>query len=366
MKELLKRIESQLKNVSYKILEALWSKKEISPENFDREKIRQILIVRPHDQLGDFVLSTPAIQAVIDAFPKAKVTIVVKEYFVDVVKENPDLQVLVFYQKLKNWNVKRALAFWKQLRKGYDLAIVFNTASHSFTSDLVAVLSGAKYILGSDVCPFTGTTRNFFYNLIAPTAHLDVHITYKNLAILEYIGISSKSVNEIMHLNCEHLAALRQEFSGIYQNEKLTVGMHIGANKFENRWQIEKFADLAEKLSREYKAQIMVFWGPKEWELKEAFEKYNLKSCKLVPPSSLYRQAMHFSLCDFVLCNDTGVMHLCAAVGTPLIAIFGPTNPKFWKPLGEQFIAVRAEDHITGSVTVEQVYSEFKKMLKSV
>jgi len=66
---------------------------------------------------------------------------------------------------------------------------------------------------------------------------------------------------------------------------------------------------------------------------------------------------------DLLLCNDTGVMHVGAAVGTPLVAVFGPTDPALWKPWGEEFAAVRAEDHLCASVTLDQFLGPARRML---
>ena len=56
-------------------------------------------------------------------------------------------------------------------------------------------------------------------------------------------------------------------------------------------------------------------------------------------------------------------MHLCASVSTPLVGIFGPTDPKTWKPEGEQYIAVRSADRQTASVEVEKVFKALKSII---
>jgi len=57
-------------------------------------------------------------------------------------------------------------------------------------------------------------------------------------------------------------------------------------------------------------------------------------------------------------------MHLCAAVGTPLVSIFGPTDPDYWKPIGNRFIAIRGENQNVENVTVHQVCYELLKLVK--
>jgi ADP-heptose:LPS heptosyltransferase len=140
--------------------------------------------------------------------------------------------------------------------------------------------------------------------------------------------------------------------------------LHIGANKPENRWPPEKFCTLAKRLTKLKASRIIIFWGPREWALAETFKKCFDPGNSMIPPSTLRRQAVHFALCDSVVCNDTGIMHLCASVGTPLVGIFGPTDPTIWKPVGKQFKAVRSTDHNTVNVKVEDVYNAVKQILK--
>ncbi|MDZ7343255.1 MAG: glycosyltransferase family 9 protein, partial [candidate division KSB1 bacterium] len=80
---------------------------------------------------------------------------------------------------------------------------------------------------------------------------------------------------------------------------------------------------------------------------------------------SLRQLAAVLSLIDGLVCNDTGVMHLAAAVDTPLVAIFGPTNPDEWKPLGNKFVAVRGENQRCEAVSVPQVLQALQSLLGS-
>jgi hypothetical protein len=63
------------------------------------------------------------------------------------------------------------------------------------------------------------------------------------------------------------------------------------------------------------------------------------------------------------ICNDTGVMHLAAAVSTPLVAIFGPTDPNEWKPFGKKFVALRGDKSRCDTVSVQQVLQAIQALL---
>jgi len=359
------RIDQYFKRRCMKYLERIFSKELLYPDKINWHKINRIFVVRPHDQLGDFLLATPVLRALRESFPEAIIGIVVRDYFADVVKYHPYVdRVVVFYKNGLDWTLKRICSLWRGLYHKWDMAVVLSSESHSLTSDLLALLSGAKYILGSEGFIFSGCTRNFFYNLISPNPGSGKHQSERNLDVVRYIGADTDDLSEIVYVTDSEKSAVKKEFKELYNNEKPIIGIHIGANKIENRWPIKYFSRLAQTLHDNYNFKIALFWGPKEEDLYREFLKY-VSFCPVeVKPTTLRNQAIHFSLCNVVVCSDTGIMHLCAAVGTPLVAIFGPTNPEYWKPIGSKFIAIRGKENKTENVKVEQVIQNVKKLLQ--
>ncbi|MCJ7812208.1 glycosyltransferase family 9 protein, partial [bacterium] len=206
---------------------------------------------------------------------------------------------------------------------------------------------------------------NFFYNLISPSSKDEMHQTERNMELVKTIGAESDDLKELIYINEFERDVMYREFTKLYPDiHRPLIGLHIGANKITNRWPIEKFCELAQSLYTKYNMQIIVFWGPKEEKLaKQFFDSITFKPIA-VEPSTLRRLALYYTLCDAVVCNDTGTMHLCAAVGTPLVSIFGPTDPDYWKPIGNRFIAIRGENQNVENVTVHQVCYELLKLVK--
>jgi len=359
------KIDQYFKRRCMKYLERVFSKELLSPDRINWHKIKRILVVRPHDQLGDFLLATPVLRALHKSFPEAVIGIIVRDYFADAVKYHPYVdRVMVFYKNGFHWTLKRIYSLWRELYHKWDMAIVLSSESHSLTSDLLSILSGAKYILGSSGFVFSGCTRNFFYNLISPNPESGKHQSERNLDIVRYIGADTDDLSEIVHVTDLEKSVVRKDFKELYNNGKPIIGIHIGANKVENRWPIKYFSRLAQTIHDKYNFKIALFWGPKEENLHKEFLKYISFHPIEIKPTTLRNQAIHFSLCDVVVCNDTGVMHLCAAVGTPLVAIFGPTDPKYWKPIGNKFIGIRGRENKTENVKVEQVIRSIKKLIQ--
>lgn len=382
------RLEQSFKRSALRWLEKLFAQKVLSPEQINLAEIKRILIIRQHDMLGDFILATPVLPALREAFPHAHLGVLVRGYFADVVAQHAAVdEVLLFHEHGVQWTWQRARAFYRQLRRGWDLTIVLNTVSHSLTSDLLAHFSKAKYVLGSEHRVWEGCSRNFFYNLLAPYSTEEKHQSERNLDIVRRLGVQPQSAVEVMHLTKEErerafiklkekglaisrVSALAQASLPAPQSRgsspaKLVIGMHVGAGKIPNRWPIEKFAELAQRLRDEHEAEVVLFWGKNEGELAEKFCARVRFAPVKIAPTSLREMAACFTHCGALVCNDTGVMHVCAAVNVPLVAIFGPTPPELWKPLGEKFIAVRGKDETTASVAVEEVWEALGKLLDS-
>jgi len=201
------------------------------------------------------------------------------------------------------------------------------------------------------------------YNLLAPDSPSSSHQSARNLDIVRIIGAGPESLHESVHITAGEKDAIRRRFPELYGGTGPVIGFHIGANKKENRWPPARFADLREMLHRAGLKSPAVFWGPAEKDLGSEFLRLVKRPVHAVEPGDLREQAVHFSLCDAVVCNDTGVMHLCASVGTPLAAVFGPTDPEYWKPVGGSFIALRSRDRKTESVSAVEVRKALCRIL---
>ncbi len=366
MSSLWNNIEQYVKRSSIRFLEKMYAKPLISVEEVDFNQIKKILIIRFRGQLGDFLLSTPAIKALRHHFPKAEIGIVARSYFAELIIDHSSVnQVLVFYENGLMWTPQKIRTLWRQLYRKWDMAVVLSLEGHSLTSDIFAHLSGAKYIVGSDRFIFPGCKRNFFYNLMPSTSKKEIHQTERNMELVQYIGADSSDRAEWINVDHSERDAVKREFSSRHPNrDRKLIGLHIGASKIENRWPVEKFCKLARLLHTQYNLDIIVFWGPDEEELAEQFFHFVKTKTIAFEPSTLRKLALTYTLCDVVVCNDTGTMHLCAAVGTPLVSLFGPTNPKFWKPIGDRFIALRGKNHLVENIPVNQVCREVVKLLK--
>jgi len=357
------RIEQTFKRNGLHLLESLLGRKTIQPTAVDLQSLKKILVIRQHDQLGDFLLSVPVLRALREQLPDVFIAVMVRGYTEPIIRHNRYINdILVLYEKGSQWNCRRIGFFWHQLRRGYDLTVIINTVSHSLSSDLLAWFSHARYILGPSHRQFPGTKRNFFYNLIAPFDDDHRHQSEKNLDIVRYLGVDTADLREhitILPKEQEWAQAILQKL-GLDLNRPI-LGIHPGAGKLKNRWAVTHFIAVALR-SAQLSAQVLLFYGPNETDLRDQF----LQVC----PAATYfgrdlrKLAVVFSCLSVFLGNDTGTTHMAAAVGTPTIVIFGPTPANEWKPWGKKCIALQGRDGDCENVSEEEVYKQIKKMIR--
>jgi ADP-heptose:LPS heptosyltransferase len=362
------RFEQNFKHKQLFLLEKILGRPQLCFQDFDSSAVKRILIIRQHDQLGDFLLSTPAFRAVRLTFPDAHISLLARKYTTQLLENNWFVDnVITFYENGRDWNYRYFVSLWKNIRSKYDLVIVLNTVSHSLTSDFIAHLSNAKYVVGPDHLLYKGTSRNFFYNLLSPYRQAIVSQSQRNIDIVSPIGCETKNLSQEIFLTKDEKKQARAclKSSGWDGINKL-VAIHPGAGKLGNRWPVENFASVAEKLWNNLKCAFFITWGPGEEELgKELTKKMNVP-CFTAVEKNIRKFAGVLSQAHLLICNDTGVMHVGAAVGTPLVAIFGPTDPKQWKPVGELFMAIRGENKTCKAVSPNQVFRAANLLLRNV
>jgi len=357
-------LEKIFKRSLLKIFEAVTPSVRYNPEDVDRSLIKRVIVIRQHDQMGDLLLSTPAFRAIRNSLPEAEITVVARQYTYRVLENNPDIdRILVFPEKVYQATPAKLWELWQGLRRGYDLAIVLNTISHSLSSDVLARLTGARYILGSAENPFAGVRDNLFYNLLAPGSEERLHETRRNLKILGYLGIGTNDLGERCELSSDEADMGRDILYKNHIMPERTVGIHLGAYNICNRWPYQNYANLADWLIKEFGYQVLAFWGPGEDELGERFLGLVKGDVRTLSGLSLRQLASVMKPLRLVVCNDTGVMHLSAALGTPTFAIFGRSEPEYWRPLNKNFYGVRGLDKTCASAEMDVVRSGIKRML---
>ena len=301
--------------------------------------IRKILIIR-NDGIGDMLNSTPAIALLRKNYVDAEITVLAQPLNAPILVGNPDVdRVLIFDPANVHRQLRDRLQFYRHLRcEQYDLAVVMRTA---WWCNCVSFLSGARYRLGR--------YRKRFKSLLTHTWREqykkgEVHEIDRNFDLVGLICNGEGHRQLVLNLQDDEIARTQQLLSDwkIAPNDFL-VGIHPGGSSFDKRWPEENYAKIADTFAHEYGTKILILRGPDEVELEKNIRKAGRSNFITYAPKSVRELAALIKRCNFFLCNDSGPMHIAAALDVRTVGIFGPTDHVAWHPLSEEATIVRRD-----------------------
>jgi len=358
------RIEKQFKNQALKRLASLRPRR--IRHGAATERIDRILLIRQHDQFGDFLLTTPAIRALRGRFPDAHIDLVVRSYLYPIAKGNPDVDdVLVFHESAFSWKLRDISSFIKLMRQVTDLTIVFNTVSHSLSSDLIAWLSGAPVVMGPASPTFDHIDVNPFYTVSVPMDTEPKHQIQRNLDLVRHVGAETNDYSYTYTMSDEERTRgnkVLERLIGKRQGHVLAV--HFGTGDVRKRYPVEKLARVCDRLSAALAVSILVIPAPGEDELFHALHEATSSNLFCAPPTTLRNVAAIIRAADLLVCNDTGVLHLAAAVGTSTLSFHATSDPAYWKPIGSQHRALYAVNQQIEHIPSDLICDEIIAMLE--
>jgi len=292
-------------------------------KNIDNKEITRILIIKLRG-IGDVVLSTIVIRNIKLRFPDARI---------DFLTEKPGKLALTGIEEIndillldRNSFIEKAKLVFHIRKNKYDLILdLFSNP----TTAIITFLSGSGLRAGF---PYRG--RKYAYNLSGPSDREKYHSAELNLKMLEEIKIPVTSKELLFSLSAEEKAFAEEYFykSGI--SGKRVIGILPSGGWNSKKCPPDKFAELASAVYNKYDAELLILWGPGDLnDAKEIRSALNVKT-HFAPESSIKEMAALTALCDCVIANDSGPMHISAALGIPTLALFGPTNPALQGPYG--------------------------------
>ena len=338
------------------------------PGAVDTDGISRILIIRQHDQFGDFLLTTPAIRALRRRFPDARLTLVVRAYLYPVARGNPDVdEVLVFHESGFRWRPGDIRSFVGLMRDPVDLAVVFNTVSHSLSSDLIAWLSGAPVVMGPATPTFDHLDHNPFYTVNVPVDPGPRHQIQRNLDVVRHVGADTDDLSYGYYMSAEERAGGREVIDGLESGPGEpggpVVAVHFGTGDARKRYPVEHLAHVCDELAARLSARILVIPAPGEDDLLRAFREATSAPLHSAPAMSLREVAGVIHAADLLVCNDTGVLHLASAVRTPTLSFHATSDPAWWKPPGPGHRAFYAASQRIEDIPPDRVCREIAAML---
>ncbi|HZW39756.1 MAG TPA: glycosyltransferase family 9 protein [Ignavibacteriaceae bacterium] len=280
----------------------------------DKNKIKKILCIKPRG-IGDIVLSTIILDNLKNYFgDDVKIDYLVEHFAKLSVLNNPLVNKVITMDK-KEFPLTAALKIRKEK---YDL--VFDLWSNPRSAQ-ITFFSGIKYRAG-----FSYRGRRYAYNILATSERGDHHSAEHNLELLKAleIPITSKKVHYFLSKEEEVFAS--NYFNNNFSNSKV-AGIIPAGGWPSKRCDAEKWVEICEALKEKFNYKFLILWGPGDEQDAEFINSKMPLDTQLAPKTHLNDMAALISKCDLILANDSGPMHISAALGKPTLGIFGPTNP---------------------------------------
>ncbi len=345
------------------ILKSILGKR--SKEFDNSNSLKQILIIRQHNQFGDMLATIPLFRAIKKKFPKSELTVVASPANYAGVTSTSYIDELVVFDKTKLSDFEYLKILGKVLRgKRYDLVIVPSTVSLSFTSHLLAAIAKSDFVIGAKSLNEKGNDAAYLLNKSVELNWKpeNRHVSDFIIDVVRPIGINEKDFTTELVIGNENQKYAEDFFAKFNHHCELKIGFHVGAGKPQNRWKISNFKELINKLNRIENLCIYFTGSTADEEQIVQMIKAFGNSAGYLLNKPIPDVAAVIANSDLFITNDTGIMHVAGATDVPQISLFGPTNPLQWAPIGDNKYFIKKADDIN-SISVESVYSLALKLL---
>lgn len=321
---------------------------------------RSILILRL-SAMGDIIHTLPAVVALRDAYPSTKLGWIVEQPFVDLVQHLAPVDE-VFPVATRRWRNnllsrrtrEEASGFRRGIREFArgGMAIDFQGL---LKSAVLARVSRAEHRYGFSADAVRERAAAVFYNTRVSIDRAR-HVVEWNMELARAAGATASQPPSIRE-RCLRFAGGTPELAALMTSR--TVAVNPGAGRPSKLWGVDRFAELARRIREELELDPLVIWGPGEQEA--ASEIATRSGARLGPPTSLRELTFVLSRTPILVSGDTGPLHLAAAMETPVVGLFGPTNPARngpWGALGhvvESYTTTRSMSTITVDAVLGRV-----------
>ena len=286
--------------------------------------VNRILIIH-QGAIGDFILSLPAISSFKNSYPDASLEIrgylhilrlVGKRFYADNISSVEQKEMAQFYSEDNVLDAKLIEHF-----KQFDLIIIFGREGSK------TLFRNLKKVKVKEVC-FIDTF---------PHNDENVHIIDYQLSQLSRLGYNTLGkVPQLFPDEGDGKRATEFFKKRRLDDNSLKVAIHIGSGSRMKVWPTGRFVQLSEKLIKMEGAKIILPIGPADERVAQEY--FGLIDSEAIIPIAnlpLNELAAILKKCDVYVGNDSGITHVAAAVGIPVVALFGPTDPHVWGMRGD-------------------------------
>ena len=273
------------------------------------------------------VLLTPALRALKHAYPESNLSLLLRPLVTDLMETHPYVDTCIVDTKTDG-RLKSLTSLVPQIRAGaFDVAVVLHPTS--FRNALIPFLAQVPIRVGTNIA-VRGT-------LLTTSIKDDtgVHEVHRYLRVLRLLNIKeTPDALEFWHTDADREAIRdRLHAARISPTDRL-VAINLGTTWRTKQWDIANFAKVIQQIvGRIPNTRVVLTGSPAERELAAGLPT-SLPVINFVGETSILELGALLERCEVCLTSDSGPMHIAAAVGTPTVALFGPTNPVRHKPYG--------------------------------
>ena len=309
------------------------------------DAVRRLLFIRL-DHIGDVAMSLPALHALRQHYPDARIDVLVLPEVAPLLAEVPDVDEVIPYaapvftrNPRRQAGLGRTLALVHRLRRGrYDVAVELRGND---LCRLLAFLAGARRRLGPgrSLYEMSGRT-NFDFLLTHPVAPPDdsQYAVDRSLQTLRACGLPLPDAPYRLPVKPEREAPVRETLAGLGVRRGYAV-IHARPSEESRQWHPERFAAVADHLTQVHGLDVLLTGAPRDRD-------YNADIlARVARPERVFNAAGLFALPELpalladaalMVSVDTGPMHVAALVGTPLVTLFHPTLAPLHHPYGQE------------------------------
>jgi heptosyltransferase-1 len=290
----------------------------------------KILILKP-SSLGDVVQALPVLRLLRRHLPEAEIFWWIDSNFAPLLEDDPDLTGVVRFER-RRWAAPR---HWPEMfhslrwlrEQNFDWVIDLQCLARSGT---FAWLASGKFLIGLDE---VREGARGFYDLAVRRASFHTHAVDWYLAVLPPLGVPVHHHFQWLPERPQVADAIKSKWQ---TGNARWMAIQPGARWPNKRWPVESFARLVRLLMEKFPATRFAILGSQEDKPAGGFiADADPERCfNLCGQTSLPEMVEWVRLCDLMITNDTGPMHVAAALGKPLVALFGPTEPRRTGPYG--------------------------------
>lgn len=338
------------------------------------EPPQRILVIKLR-YLGDVLLSTPVLASLRTAFPKARLSMLVNPGTEAMIATNPHVDEVLMVERARS--PVRQLRFAAALRgRRFDLVVDLTDGDRAA---ILSRLTGAAVRIGFNR---EGRWRGQLYTHVVPIQEQPISMIRQHLMTLEMLGIpvvddSSPTLRTDASNDAAACAALGAV--GIGPGERF-VAVHPGARWWFKGWPADRFARLIDHVQKKLGMKVVLLGSVADLQIAEAILDQAETDCRsLVGRLALLELAGVLRQARLLVGNDNGPMHIAAAMGTPVIGLFGPSDPRMWGPAGQNHAIFykgidcrpcfpggcqRGEQNCMRLIALDEVISAVERMLE--